>query len=1384
MARPFDLLLRFPETSRKLGRDAEYPRRVRANVARGGALTLEQLEERLTPSGETVTATFGAIPVQKTVQVSFDGTIDSPLAKGIDRVFNQGSVSGSAFATIKTDASQSPGTGDVLVTPVERAPMVAGVYLRSSSWTPAFLGNLQAQGLGDTSLGYVVPNGAGQSTSIPWPNLDRVSVRFTSDVNIAPGALSILGTYNASYPVNTAVLSYDSATFTATWALTTPLVADGLRLIVSSAGVTGVGGNAPLDGEWLDDTATFPSGNGAAGTDFSFRFNVVPGDVNRDGVSSSADMLLVRQGFGGIQVTADVNGDGTVTASDLDLARSLVGKGLIVIPPGGQPGSGWVPTAATPTPPNPTGGRGTTVTARVESFLLVDVDRDGRADPGDTVRYIVSIRNFGTVPTSATLTDTLDPYMTLVPGSVRLSPVAFDDHYTMTPSAPLTIAAATGVLANDVDFNNPAQTLSVVTAGTTQQFDQVTVNSDGSFSFTPATGAKGPRTFFYTLRNTSGMVSVGSATVEVANAVPVLAGIESTSFTYTQGGPPTPITASLTVSDTDDPSLAGATVAIAGGTYVSGQDVLTFANQNGITGNFNPSTGVMALSGTSSLANYQAALRSVRYANTSGSPNVTSRIVTFAVTDGFASSNTVSRTATVLPAAAASFTVTAPTAVNPGTPFSITVTAKDAFNNTAKGYSGTIHFTHSDFNESASVPGDYTFVVADQGTHTFTNGVTLVTPGLQTVTATDTVSAIVHGTSNSIIVDARPIARNDNFTAVGNTELRVGTGPAGYAAAVVSGSLLDNDSDPDGNLPITVTNVSTVGLQGSLTISPNGTFTFLPNVGYAGSTSFTYRVMDSAGNVSALAVTATITIDSRVWYVNNAYAGGNGPSDGTGARPFTALTSLNGAGGSGDLDGPDDFIFVDQGSGMYADGLEMEAGQKLYGQPFGLTISGYTLVAAGGGLNPTITNAAGAGIVLAEGVDVQWVNVANTLGDGIAGPDGLNFATVGPNMSVTNAGQKGFRLFGGAGTISFGADISGSGSETVYVTGRTGGSVTVSGNLTSGSAADGIFVAENSGGAVVTFSGAKKLLSSGAFAGVVISGNNAATVSFTNGGLNIDTTSGHGVLATGGGTLNISGSGNTIRTQTGIALKVEGVSIGGAGLTFLSVSAGSFGAGPDHAIYLVDTGGVAGLTITGDGLTKDSGGIISSTNFEAVYLVDTVNVDLNCLTVSGTGFDMAGIYASGVNGFTLDRGVIVGTGCDGITFDSTVSGDVTIKNTNFLATGMDGLYAYLSSGAADWTISNCIFDNCGNDAIAFVGTIDGTVSIVDTTAGGSWMAGLSVAQFAGSADWTISDSFFVGSGCDGLSFAGDLNGSVTITNTFVSGSAMWGLYAELDGGTS
>jgi hypothetical protein len=83
--------------------------------------------------------------------------------------------------------------------------------------------------------------------------------------------------------------------------------------------------------------------------------------------------------------------------------------------------------------------------------------------------------------------------------------------------------------------------------------------------------------------------------------------------------------------------------------------------------------------------------------------------------------------------AATHFQVSAPASVTAGTPFTVTVTALTAGGQLDAVYTGTVHFTSSD--GAAVLPADYTFTLADAGSHTFT--VTLKTTGSRTVKATD-----------------------------------------------------------------------------------------------------------------------------------------------------------------------------------------------------------------------------------------------------------------------------------------------------------------------------------------------------------------------------------------------------------------------------------------------------------------------------------------------------------------------------------------------------------------------------------------------------------------------------------------------------------------------
>ena len=113
-------------------------------------------------------------------------------------------------------------------------------------------------------------------------------------------------------------------------------------------------------------------------------------------------------------------------------------------------------------------------------------------------------------------------------------------------------------------------------------------------------------------------------------------------LSYTEGDGAVLADSGLSLADLDSANLTGAAVSISGN-FVSGQDALSFTNANGITGNYDASTGVLTLTGTATVADYQAALRSVKYENTSQNPSGT-KAVSFQVTDdSSAASNSATR---------------------------------------------------------------------------------------------------------------------------------------------------------------------------------------------------------------------------------------------------------------------------------------------------------------------------------------------------------------------------------------------------------------------------------------------------------------------------------------------------------------------------------------------------------------------------------------------------------------------------------------------------------------------------------------------------------------------------------------------------------------------
>jgi hypothetical protein len=107
-------------------------------------------------------------------------------------------------------------------------------------------------------------------------------------------------------------------------------------------------------------------------------------------------------------------------------------------------------------------------------------------------------------------------------------------------------------------------------------------------------------------------------------------------------------------------------------------------------------------------------------------------------------------------ASATAFMVSAPDTAQAGMPFDVAVTVVDPFGQIAYGYTGTVTFSTNDPDPDVMLPAAYTFSAADQGSVTFSGGVTLITPGDQTITATDTADNTVTGSATVRVTSGDP----------------------------------------------------------------------------------------------------------------------------------------------------------------------------------------------------------------------------------------------------------------------------------------------------------------------------------------------------------------------------------------------------------------------------------------------------------------------------------------------------------------------------------------------------------------------------------------------------------------------------------------------------
>ena len=608
-------------------------------------------------------------------------------------------------------------------------------------------------------------------------------------------------------------------------------------------------------------------------------------------------------------------------------------------------------------------------------------------------------------------------------------------------------------------------------------------------------------------------------------------------------------------------------------------------------------------------------------------------------------------------------------------------------------------------------------------------------------TDNDTVSITVNPVNDA------PVADDETFNgakrAIGNTSLVVddptdgAPDPAGVQKTV-SGDILDGDTDVDtplANLSVQAETKATSG-GGTVAIEADGDFTYLGQQGCDDTTdSFTYTVKDN-DPTSPLTDTGTVNLTSAdcVWYVDASVASDPAAAvGGTSQNPFKGFLHLSGPGGAGDPDEANDSIFVSAGS--YAGGFGLEAGQQLLSQRHGLSLpdggAGTTVLApanAGAGSSTVTGGLALAANNVIQGIDLgQNSNSAALFSSVAIGTATVNTVTSG-SINNPTGGALSFTAGGTLNATFSSLSSAGSGGSTTNaialtningtiqapagaISGTTGSAVTITGGsvdltlaptLTANNSSPIVSISGASGG-TKDFNGA---VTDGAAVGggVSLTNNTGATIRF-DGGLTVSSGTSAGFAATGGGTVvvtdpNAVGTSpdNTLTTTTGTALDVTNTTIGAAGLTFRSISAGSGATGPAKGIVLASTGSVGGLSVTGDGSTPGSGGTIRETSVRGVDATSTSSLSLKYMDfVNASKTDAGGagvcddLNVSSCNAVLYLNGVSTAAVLDHLSMTGTQSGAGGLTNRSSLEEGV------LAVNVVGLKLDNSTLSGCGDE---------------------------------------------------------------------------------------
>ena len=617
---------------------------------------------------------------------------------------------------------------------------LTGINSAGFNVSPAAAAALQVTGLSSATAGVtqsvtVIAKDAFSNTATGYTG----TVHFTSSDGQAalPSDYVFLPADNGSHAFAVTLKTAGSQMVTATDTLTSSITGSESATVspasASTLNLAGLSGVTAGVGQTFTVTAMDPYSNTATG--YSGTVHFTSSDVQA-GLPADYTYLPTDHGSHAFAVTLKTAGSQTVTATDT-LTSSITGSESAAVSPSSASslnlaglsgvtagvGQTLTVTAKDPYSNTATGYTGTVRFASPDGQAVLPADYTfGPADNGSHP-FSVTLKAAGSQ--TVTATDTLTSSIT-GSESATVSP-ALASSLTLTGLNGGTAGVSQTAIVSAVDpYNNVATGY----AGTVHfSSSDVQAQLPADYTFVPADN--GSRGFPLTLKR------AGSQLVTVTDTV-------SGTLTATQSGlaiiPAGAATLQLT-------GLSPATAGTAQSVTLTAVDA--FDNTaTGYTGrvHFSSSDAQASLpadytflAGDNGVHSFLAGVT----LKTAGSQSVTA-------TDAVSGTISGGQTVTISPATASSLTLAGLSPGTAGVSQTVTVTAKDSFNNTATGYTGTVHFSSSDV--QAALPADYAFVPADNGSHVF--AVTLKTAGVQSVTAADTAVITMNGTENAAISPA------------------------------------------------------------------------------------------------------------------------------------------------------------------------------------------------------------------------------------------------------------------------------------------------------------------------------------------------------------------------------------------------------------------------------------------------------------------------------------------------------------------------------------------------------------------------------------------------------------------------------------------------------